>query len=308
MENNELAPREGETPEAFEARIEAKKRELDAKPVEVSTEPNLSQSPEPTIEPENVESSQVDKPSDTEPAPSSETVPSNEDKTAKVEEYARNKGWKSQEDIIQSYRELEKKLGEKSKPEPVQFTPPPAYQPPPFVPNRNLQQVAQSYGMDPGDLERLTPLVGDMAEVIAEKKVRGLRDELQSYKRETAREKEIERLKRDPAFNSPAVIDEMSRIMGDPRVQEQENSLTLAFQMALGNVGRKALEGTLKASEPPVNGPSTKPPITARGTGPAVNGNGKGTATKINPANFNALPLAEKERLLKASGRFRTDD
>lgn len=319
-ENIELAPKEGETPDQFLARIEDKKRELKVEETTPTPEPELVQVPAPTIEEDNVPSQPDDKPAESAPAPSAAEAPLTEesdgDKASKAEQYAKKKGWKTPEDVIQSYRELERKLGER-KPEPPPVAPiAPAYGYPPYQPipqpNTRIHEIARQYGFVPEDVERMAPFVSDMAKVIAAHEVGEVRKELDRFKRDASREREIERLKQDPAFSNPDVIQEMGRIMeSDPRIVGNENALTIAFNQALGNVGRRALEGTLRTAANPAPAPSlpTKPPVTARGAGPAATGkNGVGIGTKLTPANFNALPLAEKERALRASGHWRSEE
>lgn len=325
MTNDELAPKEGETSEQFKARIMEKQRELDA---QAKTQPVSEPASQPVTEPvipndpaPQANAEPTDKPQENVPTSGTDVapVPPKGDKAADVDEFAKKKGWKTQDDIIKSYRELEKKLGEQGKIQPPapQYpnygypqVPPAQYYPPP-PPPAAISQIARMYpNLAPEDIERVAPMIMDFSEAIADRKVRALEERFLSSERERQRESEIQRLKQDPHFQNPEVLSEMGQILeSDPRIAKEPNGLTYAFKEALANVGRKRLEGSAPTdaqAQPSGQVLPTKPPTTARGTGPANVGKpGIKALTPLDPATFSGLPLAEKKRALRAIGALR---
>lgn len=310
----ELAPEEKRpTAAELKAQIEDKQRELKAE-AKVSEPAPASEPIAPTDPASAANASILDKP--TEPAGSSavEAPAPIADKPEDVPEIVKKKGWKDVDAFLKSYRELEKKVGEKKlEPQAQPYYAPPVYQPPMPQARPGVADIAQRYGMAPEDLERLAPLIGDLSESIAERKFRALEDRLVGSERERQREKEIDALKTDPAFQNPEVLSEMGLILeSQPQLAKEQNGLTFAFNQALASVGRKRLEGTAPSDAPSKpTGPvlPKTPPTTARGTGPtAVIGRpGISAPSQMNPANFSSLPLAEKLKVLKATGAIREE-
>lgn len=319
QEKEELVPEEKRpTAAELKAQIEEKQRELKANPpsIEIPAKPEpvpQDQAAKPEPQPQDKPKEESAATTAVEPAPSSK-----DDKVVDAEAFAKKKGWKDFDALIQSYAHLEKKLGER-KPEPPSVTQnPPSYYPPqyqnpqPRVSKPSIEEIARQYGLDPNGLEGAIPLIGDLAETIAERKFRQLEERMVSSERERQREREIEDLKRDRHFQNDEVKEEMSQILeSNPRMLEVPNGLTFAFNQALANVGRKRLEGP---SPTPIQGerPSmpVTPPTTARGTGPAnvARPAGFSSPTRIDPANFNGLPLDEKKRVLQSIGALRRSE
>lgn len=321
MSQEEMAPEEKRpTAAELKAQIEEKQRELKANPPSVEM-------PEPAPQ-DKAETATVasvpDKPIEPAEKAESVTVPSTEDKADEVPGIVKKKGWKDVDSFLKSYSELEKKLGEQGKIQPQApvygFPPPPPPMVPSFVPPafpqqpspQVISQIARMYPqLAPEDIERVAPLIGDLAETIADRKFRQLEERFVSSERERQRERELERLKQDPHFNNKEVLDEMGSILeANPRITQEMNGLTFAFNQALANVGRKKLEGIAPTPPQPSVPPlPTTPPTTARGTGPSnVSKPGIAAPNRMNPANFSGLPLDEKRRALLAIGALRDGD
>jgi len=312
MENEQTpAPEEKRVSAAeLKAQIEEKQRELKVESQTPASEPA------PQDQAPKVELVSQDKPQ--EPAPSEQAVdPSTDDKAIEAEKFAQKKGWKDYEALIESYRNLEKKLGERSPQIPAPQMPPSQVYPnpafygappvPPAISPNAASQIARLYPqIPPEDIERLAPLIVDLSESIASRKYQELERQIVKTERQRQRDQEIESLKRDPAFQNDEVKGELGQILErDPRLIETDNGLTLAFNQALANVGRKRLEGSVPEPKQKPN-LNTTPPTTARGTGPAnVSRPGIHSPTQLSPENFSSLPLEEKKRALRAIGAIR---
>lgn len=290
------------------------------------SEPN--EEPKPEVEPQeeskpDVPDKQEDKSS--EPAPTSDAeevaVPQvGSDKAA--EEWMKKKGFKSTAEMARSLRNLERELSRRARGTSDRGTqiPRPAPQAPAYVPpsqsyrppSSMIDELAKQYNMDPEDLQRVAPLAADIARNAINQQVQPLMSEIDRLNKQVSRKAEIDSLESDPAYQNPEVQVEMYQILdADPSIFQNEPApYKYAFEIALGNIGRRNLVGKSQGvsnGDKPVassgNSLPPKPPGTARGkSSSAASKPGISASSQINQATFASLPLAEKEKILKKAG------
>lgn len=311
---------EGPTAAQIKEQIAEKQRELKAaaaaKPVAPAPEPTpipASVPPEPAPAPFD-----ANKPPQAAPESGADGVPgpTGNDKP-EWKKWIEKKGFKGPEDMVRSMRELERELHSRGRgngadaPQPALPEPPiqprqPSYAPPAL----SLEELAKRYNMDPSDLERVAPLAADIAANQVARVMAPLQAEVQSLRRDTARNAEFQGLKEDPAFADPRVQFEMHQILREnPSILQNEPApYRYAFNEALRTMGRRILEGSITPDPqaPPVSGPPgmpIAPPRTAGG-----GGSGSGAPSGIRPTGrisqdeFNRLPAAEQRKILSRMG------
>jgi len=312
---------DGKTSEQILKEIEeAQERELEIKKEEKISEVEPDQETESIKSKEEVPSEEVGK--TVEPAPDSGakevTVPPGESDKA-VEEWMKKKGFKSKADMARSLRNLERELHRRGKdasdkgalpPQPRYSAPAyPSYSTMDKPPSQVIDELAQRYDLNPDDIKKVGPMVFDIASNVMKDNVQPLIAEISRLNRKIARDTELNRLESDPHFSNPEVKMEMYKVLeNNPSIFQNEPApYEYAFTQALGNIGRRFMEGSgLKGTDselPSGQKMSTKPPMTAKGTS---QGKGKSfglSATKqIDPKTFASLPLAQKEKILKEVG------
>lgn len=317
MQEENQAPEEVRpTAAQLKAQIEEKQRELKQEAQATVSEPKVeAPSSEPLVSQDQVSAAPApiqDKPA--EPAQAGSVPPQGDKAQNDAEAFAKKKGWKDVDALLQSYRHLEKKLGErKVEPAPAQAPTPeplPFYQTPK---NPDVREIAAQLfpGINPEDAKVFVPAMFEVSKVVAQQVRREMEEKFAVSENRREREREVESLKQDRHFQNPEVLSEIGSIFNEnPRLLQEQGGLTFAFNQALANVGRKRLEGTAPVPAPTQGGSpvQTTPPTTARGTGPTnVSRPGISSPTKINPANFNGLPLDEKRRALKAIGAWKDE-
>lgn len=314
-EENNAGPQKGETAEAFKERIEEAQRELkrSEKVAAKAIMPLPAQVP--PIE-----------------APKKNGATGN----AEVDEWWEKKGFKSAEDLAQSYRELEREMHRKANeartipqgqaqvtpvmapPMPnyppyysaPQYQQPPMYQPP-IQPQMNVEQLAKQYGLSPEDFEKVAPLVNDMARSVVDSTLQRvlppIMNQVQGVNREVGRQKELVDLMSDPVFKTPQVQFEMDRIFKEEpnAFIAQTQPIRYAYDKALTRIARANLGGSTGQPaliEPGIVPSNSRPPATAGGNGNGGGGAPSGSPQEMTPQLFAGLSMAEKGAYLAQIG------
>jgi hypothetical protein len=251
----------------LEKQIEAKAEEAPKAPEPVAETP-----PEPTPEPP--------------PAAAASEPPGSDPAQVDLAEWVKKKGFKSQDDVARSLRELEQAYHRKNNEElarpkeqqppfqPGWPTPPAAYQPPqgyyappqpqyappqnpyappvnPYAPQPRITkaQVAASYNMTEEDFDRVMAVARDIASVQTQQ----VQADMQAWRAKTERDSEkandLQNVMTDPAFHNPDVQFEMHDILEKNKdMWTDRRPYTSALNQALTNIARKTLGGGTRPS------------------------------------------------------------
>lgn len=239
---------------------------------------------------------------------------------------AREKGWKTPEDAVRSYQNLEKEFHARNQqmrqqqqpPQVVYQQPPPAYTPyqqmpiyqPPMVPQPNLvEELAQRYNIPTEDAKRLLPFVGEIANAAAMNAAaqveRRYAPVVQNLSQKVKRQDEMMEIVQDPAMRNPRVQFEVNRILQEnpTAFQSEEQPLRWALDRALRNIAQESIRADQAFNSGSIPGFSMTPPVTA-GSG---SGNRGGVVSQEPSAdiagNYFKLKTAdEKREYLRAMG------
>lgn len=311
VDNIQTEPMKGETSEQFKARIEETRRDLERQKA-LTPSPVPASSPAPLADgriPEQVNTSgTVANPQNVPAAPA---ITGNKE----VDDWWAKKGFKSQEDLERSYRELERELSKKnmelannrqSPPvPPVQsgapngyppyynapgqpwMAPPPAAPAPAYVqmpPQQTVEQLAEQYGLTPEDFKKVYAVANDLSKVNVQSELNrvmpGVVNQVRQVNAEVTRQREMVDLISEPTWKNPQVQFEMHKVLNeDPSIiQRQPLPYRYAHDEALKRIARVNLGGPNGFQPPPTSGSQT-----SNGSRPpAVAGsNGKGVEVPV---------------------------
>lgn len=275
------------------------------------------------------------------PTPSSESdvkpessVAGNTNGSTNETELYKKKGWKTPEDALKSYAELEKEFHKKNEelkaikerqgydapsytppvnpytppayyPPPQAYIPPPNYAspsfPPPPIGSQAEEQVAASYQMTVEDFRKIFPMINDMTEV----KNRKVQNEFFQWRdqltRETEKNADKTNVLGDPSFYNRDVQDEMHEFFSkNPQVFNERKPYSIALKEALANIGRKnTSRGVHTNSSLP-----TEPPKTA-GSSNGFQGKKNSLPSEV---EFKKLSVEDQEKMLRNMRAFKTYD
>jgi hypothetical protein len=282
----------------------AEAKETPAAPVEPepSPEPETSPAPEAQTEPQ----------APVAPSPAQKT----EDNPL---EWARKKGFKSDEDMARALLQKEREYHEarQKKEQEQQNTPPPppawtpqpqapaygyppagyGYPPPPPPPD--LRRLAQQFDMDPDDFEKIARVNAALTQAALRQERARWESDMSGIRRQTERSTELMQLMQDPRFRHETVQREIHAVLdADPTIYQRErNPHAYAFKEALANLGSKQLQqGTTNGNTPPTN----MPPVTAGGG----NGSAYSGPVRISEKEFSRWPLKDQEAFINSNGRI----
>lgn len=337
--NIETAPKKGETSEQFKARIEETRREL-AREEATRQNPHANAapgSPTPAATPEQVNTSgSVANPSAEPPAQGATrgVVP-------EVDDWWAKKGFKTPEDIANSYRELERELTRKNQEAAARNVPPPA--PPPVTPGFDpwaglpqqapawqprgiqpsaplamppphvIEQLAKQYGLTPEDFEKVYMVANDLSKVNVraelDRVLPGLANQVRAMNADLTRQREMVDLMSEPTWKNPQVQFEMHKVLQDDPaiIQRQPLPYRYAHDEALKRIAKANLGGSNSFQGAPTGNapasPGNRPPSVAGGNGkaPEVPVSGQGRQ-EIDADQFAALSLDDKRKFLQGLG------
>lgn len=325
METTDLGPKKGETSAQFKARIEETKREMaradaQAKPPEPPPAPAPTPAPQ---QPEQVPPTPATNPNPEPPATKSAVTGNKE-----IDEWLGKKGFKTNEDVAISLRELEREFHQNKRNErppevpPVAPAAPPVPQPPAWnvapppapapQPAATLEQMAARYGMTVEDFERVVAVVNDMTEGKVQRHIRDavtpLARNVQDVSHQVSRQQEIVTLMSDPIFKNPQVQFHMHRVLEEnPRIFDSyPQPYRYAFNQAMLRIARTNLEGQGPRGTPEpslVATPTGRPPTVAGGNGGGGGGAPSGISPEqVSPEVFARMSLEQKRDHLRAVG------
>lgn len=196
---------------------------------------------------------------------------------------ARERGWKTPADAINSYMNLERefhsRMNQQRQPIPAYTPPPPPYQPaPPLAPWQQpmqqvapvnvVQQLARRHGISLEDAERLVPLVAEVSQAAAEMAAQQERARYDpvviDLQKKVSRSEEQMEIANDPAMRVPRVQYEVNKILSEnPSVFDYEHRpLRWALDRALRVIAQDLVRAdpTLQS---PIPGYPSQPPVTA---------------------------------------------
>jgi hypothetical protein len=257
-----------------------------------------------------------------------------------IDEWWAKKGFKTPDDIANSYRELERELNRKNQqlaqnstppqappsappmappggyppfynyPAPPVPTPPTTYVPP--LPAQAAEQLAEQYGLSPDDFKKVYAIANDLSQVNVQRELNrimpGIVRQVQQVNGEVTRQREMVDLMSEPTWKNPQVQFEMHKVLNeDPTIiQRQTLPYRYAHDEALKRIARANLGGSNVYPTQPIGGqPSTisSPPVTAGSNGKgAPNAPSGSVSAEISPDQFAALPLKEKTEFLRTLG------
>lgn len=231
--------------------------------------------------------------------------------TKEAEDWWSKKGFKSADDMAQSYRELERELHRRAietrtppagQPPaappagmpswqmypPTPMTPPPGYNPgwappaaPPSAPPAvNVEQLARQYGLDPADFERVSALANDLADSRIQHHLNRVLppvfNRVASMDKEVRRQNDLVNLMADPAFKNPQVQYEMHRVLEEnPAIFDQQHlPVRYAYNEALMRIARANIGGSTTPAVPPA--PAGRPDAANNRPPSTAGGNGSG--------------------------------
>ncbi len=329
----ETAPKKGETAEQFKSRIAETRRELERQNKSASA-PASNSAPDANGQlPAQVNApGSVAQPLDVPPAEQATRgiIP-------EVDDWWAKKGFKTPEDIANSYREMERELTRKNQeanrnatpapvPPPMMAPPvgyppyvppyapppPPVYGPPAPPPQQTIEQLAEQYGLSPEDFKRVYAVANDLSQVTVQRELNrimpGIVNQVRAVNGEVTRQREMVDLMSEPTWKNPQVQFEMHKVLNeDPQIiQRQTLPYRYAHDEALKRIARANLGGSNVFSPTPNIPPASSgggPPRTAGANGKGADqtpgGPGKGEMTDI---QFAALPLKEKREFLQSLG------
>lgn len=307
---------DGKTSDQILEEIEAAQRELESK----GSAKSDGGEPEGASGDDQVKSIAADTPSEQkEISKSSVEVPTQEGKIAVdyADEWMQKRGIKDHNSLVTFLRakdrEFHRQRNEAKKreelPPQIQRAPIPEYRPVP--PNAGINQLAEAYQMTPEDLQRLAPLVNDMAEHKFQMRVKPLEEQFFSFQREYKRDQSFKKLERDPLFQNRDVQKEMGLIAEeDPSILEQPDYPEKLFDGALARIGRRLAEGSIQRESAPKSDrlvvPETPPP-SGRGSAGGPKGIPLKPPSSISGKDFRRLSVAEMEKELKRMGALRPE-
>lgn len=306
----ETAPKKGETAQQFKSRIEETRRELArqeaSKPLTPATEVPTPASITPTAAQVNAPGP-VAQPQNEPPASATRgTVP-------EVDEWWAKKGFKTSEDIANSYRELERELTRKNQelarqnapgaqppapptappygypsyipaPNPVAppsypaYAPPQHFQPAQVPPPQNVEHLAKQYGLMPEDFEKVYAVANDLSQVNVRRELDrimpGVLNQVHRVNMEVTRNREMVDLMSEPTWKNQRVQFEMHKILNDdPAILQRQ---PLPYRYAHDEALKRIARVDLGGSNT-FQAPPNNPPASSGGRPPAMAGsNGKG--------------------------------
>lgn len=327
-EKLETAPRKGETADEFKSRILETQRDLARQKAQATAAP----APEATRAPAQVSApAPVAQPQGEPPAPATRGV------IPEVDEWWAKKGFKSPDDIANSYRELERELTRKNQelakatqpaPAPVPMAPaipnywaqpqPPAWMPPvtpapvQMPPQQTIEQLAEQYNLTPEDFKKVYAVANDLSQVTVQRELNrvmpGIIQQVRAVNGEVTRQREMVDLMSEPTWKNPQVQFEMHKVLNeDPAIlQRQTLPYRYAHDEALKRIARANLGGSNVMPTTPTNPPASsggRPPATAGSNGKGAEGAPAAAGTQeMTAEQYAALPLAEKRQFLQSLG------
>lgn len=198
---------------------------------------------------------------------------------------------------------------------PPQWTPSSPYQPayppanpyPPYGapdPKQMAEELARQYEFAPEDVRRLAKFNRDQFEAMMAAERQRHAQELDAIKRENVKNSEFRELAADPVFRKPEVAMEFHNVLekmqeSDPDSFSQDpRAYRKAYDQALINYARRNLEGSLPNTVQEFQLPTNPPKPLGQGAGGGRDTNENG----MTQAEFNALPVEEKRKVLDRMG------
>lgn len=333
--NLETDVKRNETSAQFRERIEETRRELErqksvAQPASQPASAQSAQTPEQVNGSSSVAKSQNEPPAD----------PVTRGAIPEIDEWWAKKGFKTPDDIANSYRELERELTRKNlelqrqttsqqAPPPVTPVAPPAGYPPyyqvpqqqlpyvpanyvPPIPQQTAEQLAEQYGLAPDDFKKVYAIANDLSQVNVQRELNrimpGIVNQVQRVNGELGRQREMVDLMSEPTWKNPQVQFEMHKVLNDDPtlIQRQPLPYRYAHDEALKRIARANLGGSNVYPTQSINAPAStgaRPPVTAGANGKGAAALAGGTnAGEMTTEQFAGLPLAEKTEFLRTLG------
>lgn len=238
-----------------------------------------------------------------------------------VTELEKKKGWKSKDDAIASYQNLEKKFHEQAQeisrlrnqqpeyPAVPPYMPPVApqgYMPPPNPYVRQDQRameenMAASYGVTVDDFRKIVAIQRDIASAMNRQQAQEFNQRLEAISLQNEKTSDMAEVSSDPAFQNPDVQTEMHEILSkNPTLFGQRKPYSSALNQALANIGRKnAMRGNSGSSALP-----TEPPRAPSGNGSSFSSRKVGGIP--DSRMLNNMKPEDLEKMLKGLGAFKT--
>jgi hypothetical protein len=300
----ETSPKKGETAAQFKERIEETRRELERQKA-LTPEPVPASTPAPAATAQAP--AQVSAQGNVAQAEGQPPAKATSGVIPEVDEWWAKKGFKTPEDIANSYRELERELTRKNQelrnmpqgqppaPQPMappqgyppyvypvppqQWVPPvpPPYAPPVYAPPpvQAVEQLAEQYGLAPEDFKKVYAVANDLSKVNVQAELNrimpGVVNQMRQINQDVTRQREMVDLMSEPTWKNPQVQFEMHKVLNeDPTViQRQALPYRYAHDEALKRIARVNLGGST-GFQTPTSAPASsgsRPPATAGGNG-----------------------------------------
>ena len=258
---------------------EAKKASLPGKPLQEGVSPRADLIDSKTVEAnEKAKSAQA-------LAPQANSVTTQTVNGVDLQEWAKKKGinWTTDEDVIAALRksdeEFHKKRQEKLREQGAQYANPvPQYTPPPNYsvpqnyandPKRITETLARQYNIPVEDIERLSMFNRDMFNAMMQQERMRYQSEMESIRRDTAKNAIFQELSSDPLLKRPEINYEFHKVLEemqetDPNsFNEDPSKYKYAYEKALANYTRRNLQGNNGSDFVP---PTTPPPTKQQGS------------------------------------------
>lgn len=269
------------------------------------------------------------------PEPVQQEATPSESQGEDVPELAKKKGWKSAEDALKSYENMEREFHKKNQelsqlknqqqgytppanpyyqgPPPSYAPPAPVYAPPPYIPPPQMpptsyeqrmteEQVAASYNLSVEDFRKVFPMIRDSIEAATRRQ----QAEMQQWREElvmrTEKSADMTEVAGDPAFHNPDVQEEIREIFSkNPTLFTQRRPYSTALKEALANIGRKnAMRGvSAQTSNVP-----TDPPKAVGNSSSSFSGRRNGGMPTVQEAS--KMTPEDLEKHLKGIRAFKT--
>lgn len=226
-------------------------------------------------------------------------------------EWARKKGLKTPEDMARLLKQREQEYHESRQKEKAATPPPPpawspapemGFQPqfyqPPQQQRFSPRDIAPLYPqLSPEDVERITPLMFDVANAAARQVRQEFGQSITQIQRQSERNNELMQLMQDQTFRDERVQREINAVIDtDPSIFQRQGAYTALYEKALVNLARKQLQQGA-ATESPTG---QKPPVTAGGG----NGSSFTVPAKVSERDFDSWTLKEQEVFINSNGRI----